>query len=488
MTQTGRVYPYKTQPRPHQRAGLKALAHGAHALLWKPGRGKTKAVIDYLGLREMHSGPQRVVVVCPSIAASSWLEEMQLHAPYPWRSKDLTTGTILDRGTWLHEHRKDVFDGVDLVFVNYEALGSGAAAKRPDGKPYAKRKLRDVLREALTVWKPDVVVLDEMHKVKSHTSKVNGVLVTLRQRTGARFIGLTGTPQPHGAPDIFGQWKVLNPDLFGTHFQGFCTQHVRFGGFAGKEILGLRNPEAFRRLLHSDAHVLEKEDDIELPPLIHRDIKVPLSPAEQKAYATVKKHLMLELADSTLTLQNQLAKLAKLRQISGGWAYDEDHEPHEVGRTKLDTLQEILDECGEEQVVIFCEFRHDVARVSKMLPKAAVITGATKKEDRPTILQDFEAGRYQYLVAQSSTIGIAVNNLKVAQFCVFLSLPFRSDVYEQALGRLHRDGQVGTVVAFHILTTPEDEKILRALRTRRRMEDLLLDIKSEYVESRKETS
>src|SRR5512143_2278243 len=78
-------YVFKTTPYKHQVRALKrALKHGSLGVLWEPGTGKSKFVVDWTAALTLTEGPQRVLIICPLSVVGVWEDEYEAHCPFPY--------------------------------------------------------------------------------------------------------------------------------------------------------------------------------------------------------------------------------------------------------------------------------------------------------------------------------------------------------------------------------------------------------------------
>jgi SNF2 family DNA or RNA helicase len=150
----------------------------------------------------------------------------------------------------------------------------------------------------------DVMVLDEIHKIKSPSSKVslffrNKVAPKCKER-----IGLTGSlikkrPGDAWAPVKFVTGSEVFPGPYvgsvDTYAQSFCGRYAIPHPYIRGAVAGWQNLEDFAKRLAICAYVVDLEDCMDLPPQIHTWRKVDLSTKSRKVYDDVTKNLYAEL-------------------------------------------------------------------------------------------------------------------------------------------------------------------------------------------------
>lgn len=517
----------------HQKIGLNRLIKqkGVGALLFDPGLGKTATTIDYLSVLALKSSePVKVLVICPLVAVDTWVKQMRTYLPdeiefwaeavggslveraeliaarggHPMRplknepprgSRGNTPQALYWNRSILTDARpeRDPRDGprlegrpsVTMLVINYDTFS------RRD--TVGSRTLADVMLEALKRFGPDVMVVDELHKIKSATSNVSRLLGRIAQHVPRR-VGLTGTVMPTGPMDVFGQWRFIDAHAFGTTtadgkrkpstYGTFKWKFAQMGGWMGKEIVGYRNLDEMQTIMGEKAVVAHKEDALDLPPWTDVEIPVRLTAQESKAYADMKKDLATDLSMNVhATATSRLTSMMRLRQITSGHLPDDEKNLHVIGKSKVNTISSLVHDTleGEKRIVIFALFTPEIEMLRSALEKKGtvvqVISGGTPYEERMAMRVRFgsdDPARI-VLVAQIKTMSLAVNELVTANHAIFGSMSQQRDDYVQARDRLNRIGQTRPVTFWHMVAPGTvDEVILRAHRDRSNLEKAML--------------
>jgi SNF2 family DNA or RNA helicase len=498
-------------PRPfaHQREGLKALManHGRYALLWEPGAGKTRPVIDYAGcLATAGQREIRVLVVCPKAVQDSWVTQATAYlGPQIGLRAVVLQGSIAEKckalptvSTAALSKLSEVFAArriegpakVVIAVLNLEAL----SRSRHAAKGYRSKTNADLFAKAVEQYEPDLLVVDESHRIKSPTSNVSKML---RKLSGlvSRCVLLTGTPMPHGPLDVWAQWQLIDPDAFSTAgrrwtYSVFRERYAKLGGYYGKQVVGFQNLEDLQDRMARRSMALSKADCLDLPPTMTIEHPVHLSAAEMNAYNAMKRDLLVQLGTLTTTsASNRLTQLLRLRQITCGFLKDDQTGAvQHIGTSRQDLAVSLLEDlmASERRVVVFAWSREEVdslvARLVREAPYGAAafgITGDTPDARRIELRRRFgdeRSDERMILVCQIRTVSLGINELVTASHALFLSLSQQRDDLVQAYGRLDRQGQKKPVT-FHHLMAPNtvDELVLRAHQQRTNLEAALLD-------------
>ena len=132
--------------------------------------------------------------------------------------------------------------------------------------------------------------------------------------------------------------------------------------------------------------------------------------------------------------------------------------------------------------MFWCEYPRDVVQV--VGPDAATYLQSQLSQDlRPLqvgestwsfVLQP--TGKVEVLLAHPASAGHGLNLQHGGCRMIWMSLPWSLELYEQAIGRLHRSGQAHDVWCYVLQTKGTvDEKILAALRDKRSLSDIALE-------------
>lgn len=533
----------------HQKRGLAKLIEckGVGALLMEPGTGKTAVTLDYCSLLALASPRReaRVLVIGPLAAVDQWA----LQAP-KWVSPQVNVwaealgGSVMQRVEALrsrggarvtrvtggpgraasasprgvHANRAWALaarrDGVDLP--REEAVAGGPDVLG-DGKPrlvieainldtlsqrrqVGSKTMADVVLGAVTDFDPDLVVIDEMHKIKSISSNASRLAGRIGNRVERR-IGLTGTVIPHSPLDVYAQWRFIDPKAFGrvqpdgtrrtATFAHFKEDYAQMGGYMGREVIGFKNLDRLEEIMAERSAVAIKDECLDLPEAVDTVLPVTLSAKESKAYEEMRTQLQVQFreeddasAAGEATAMNRLSRLIRLRQITAGHLPDDEGQVREIGRSKAKTIASLIHDTleDEKRVVVFGTFTRELQALEEEITDKRTtvlrIDGSTKPEDRLAIRQRFGSDDPARLVivAQIKTLSVAVNELVTASHAVFASLPWQRDDIVQARDRLNRLGQKRSTTFWYALAPDTvDDVVFRAYQDRTDLEKSLMN-------------
>lgn len=301
--------------------------------------------------------------------------------------------------------------------------------------------------------------VDESSTMKSAKSKFGKAAVEFAS-TVKRWYLLSGTPAPNGEYEYFRQLQSV--DYYGVHqsfarFKDHFFDNVSYNKQYEKLQLKFDKKVEMNNLLRSCSLYVDKEDVLETP---GRDfITVPLQlPDELKEkYKELKKELSLELSESVIiTAASTAASLNKLNQVTSGFLIDSEAMKHNkmakanpglhlelketthlLSNYRFKKLIEMLDDIGDEQVLIWCHYRKEFEIIKEMLgDKCECIYGATSLTEKNEYIKAFKSGKIQYLIANpaSADKGLTLTNAHIA---IYFSLGYSYELWKQSIERIY---------------------------------------------------
>lgn len=332
------------------------------------------------------------------------------------------------------------------------------------------------------------LVVDESTKFKSWKAQRTKLLKSRLGDFDRRWI-LTGTPAPNGIVDLFSQFYLVDGGLrlgrFITHFRSKYMLQVerkyenRETGKEYKIIEWIPKIDALENIEAKIRDVtlrLAAEDYIKLPPLIHNRIEIELPKPARLQYDELEKEFMLELEKGTIVAFHGGALGMKLRQVTNGFAYDEDRTAHPIHTAKLDALEELVGELNGKPLMVVVAFLPEVEAIRSALGKDTPYLGggiSTKKAQQ--IADEWNAGKLQHLIVHPASMSHGLN-LQGGNHICWYGLTWNYEEYEQTIARLWRQGQKKQVMVHSIIAkATKDVDVERALRNKRNLLTELLE-------------
>lgn len=321
-------------------------------------------------------------------------------------------------------------------------------------------------------WPFDMVVLDELSSFKNHDAKRTKALNWIRPHI-KRIVGLTGTPAPNGLLDLWSQVNLLDQgqrlERRITHFrEKYFEKNYNGHGYTAKP----GADEVIQQRIGDICISMKAEDYLELPDCIMNVIPIMLDDKAKKQYKQMERELLLELEGVEITATSAAVLTGKLLQMCNGAMYDADRNVHEIHDCKIEAFMELVEQLNGSPAIVFYSYQHDLARIHKAIAKS----GLRVRELRtPQDQLDWNAGLIDILLAHPASAAYGLNLQDGGNHVVWFGLNWSLELYQQANGRLHRQGQKQKVILHHLVVQGgADEMVMAALEAKATTQDKLL--------------
>lgn len=467
----------------HQQKGVDlAKKMGSMALFYECGTGKTlTGLAIFSEVRKSHPDVRMLVVVSPkTLIDTAWIKDIDAFTDFSYAS---------------FKTMKQYKDLPDIVLINYELL-----------------KTRFAVVEKMVKSSKFICFCDESSKMKDFKSLNYKYLSKLRDLFMYRYVA-SGTPNPNSDTELWTQINFVNKEVLPKSFYQFRNQFFYLAkDYKGRELVAdpaaMRNPIIARGIMQQGykyrilpekkkelyatiapyCHWVEKSDALDLPERTWIFRTFDLSKEEYEKYKSFKRQMVLEIENEKnsenpkyMVVENAMTKLAKLRQLSSGFAYYEDFEGRKVykfGKSRVNALRDLLEDIGPRQVIIWAYIQQEVDDIAELLSSMgasyAVIDGRVK--DKTTPVKDFFDKKIQYVVANPRCVahGITWTNCDIA---VYYSLDFSYEIYSQSNDRIHRAGQKNKCTYIHLFANnTENEYVYKCLREKKSSLEIMAGI------------
>ena len=462
-------YNYKLKPFDHQR---KALEEGWHrqefGLFMEMGTGKSKVLIDNLGLLFLNGQINFALVLAPKGVYRNWVaKEIPEHM-----SNDIPHRVI----RWVaspnkrqqEEMRsvKDQFAGLTIFVMNVESFSTKKGQTAGEWM-------------ARTFGNNGLIAIDESTTIKNHKAKRTKSLLKIASQFKYRRL-LTGSPITKSPLDIFSQTEFLRPGLMGHEsfytFQGryAVLQRRSMGAKSFQQIVGYKNLDELTDKIDTFSYRVLKKDCLDLPEKIYTARYVTLTDEQFRMYSLLQQQAMLLFEDGEIvSAPAVITQMLRIQQVLSGHLKTDDGEMKYFPSRRMDALKEILEE-HDGKVIIWSRFRYDIIQITKMLNKefgegsAAAYYGDTTDDERQSIVQQFQSpgSRLRFFVGNPATAGYGLT-LTEADLVIYYANDFNLETRIQSEDRAHRIGQKNNVTYIDLISEGTiDEKIVEALRNK----------------------
>lgn len=193
-----------------------------------------------------------------------------------------------------------------------------------------------------------------------------------------------------------------------------------------------------------------KEDILKGVPKTYKTYNLELTAEQKKLYMSLQN---IHCTDH-ITVDNGLKLYLRFQDVCNGYEpvehieYNEntDEEEHDVElvplkvNPKLDLLEELVEEIGEEQVVIWCSRTKLLYDAKERLDKLGYTCGVYdgKNKNREKDYDDFRYNKKQILFLNQSSGAYGLDRLKDCNYAIYLCNDYSVEKREQSEDRIHR--------------------------------------------------
>ncbi len=402
--------------RPHQEKDLEKI-QGQHFVLNanRPGYGKTIEALVWA--KNLVGERGRVLVVCPK------------SIKYQWQAACKQFGIFedIEVDAWGE-------GGARSLITNYEQLYDSRRIAQVRGVPW------------------NVVILDEIHKIRNpdlKTKKTGKPTITGIMKTiPAQYkMGLTGSPVYNRPDDIWSIGRWINPWYFGGSYWNFVNVFCEIKeDFWGRKPVGLsKDPMAVQLLQQAlDCFMIRNPEVLE--GLSVNTVPLVMYHRQEAMYGKIKRLLIEELDQESIKLTSALGQLTKLQQMTS----NPELLVGSGGNPKFDWIMDFLENNPEEKIVVFSKFKETIKALDKFLDAKVVCAriygeiGALQRQfEKDFFIQNKEC---RAILGTIGALGEGIDGLqKVCTQAIFIDRAWTWEANNQAMRRLHREGQKGFV-------------------------------------------
>ena len=432
--------------------------------------GKTPTLLNEFELLRRDYDFRRAIILSPNAFKRTWVSEAEAF------------GSSLD-AEFYDGNRNQLkrliarTKGQFILSINYEALRS-----------------EDVLRmlEDLCDDKT-LIAADESITIKGHGTRITTAALDLAGKCRARR-PMTGKPITQGPHDAYTQLRFA-AQLQGEFYTNFKAYYCKMGGFQGKTVVGVKNPEELSAIIQSSAFVARKAGPrgwLATPGVEYGERFLDMLPEQRALYDRMETEFLVELENGTIVTADQIVtKLIKLQQITSGFIYDETRGVHWVVPTEKNplilALKTMLEEEVEGKLLIVAHYQPTMDLLEKALGEAgyepAVIRGQEWHRKQGRGIEEEKARfnndpRCRVLIGQEISLryGHTLMGDK-ANPClteVFVENNYSLNDRSQCEQRPQGAGQQGVLSILDLFASQQSLKIVRALQAKEDVAALLM--------------
>ena len=267
---------------------------------------------------------------------------------------------------------------------------------------------------------------------------------------------------------MFGQCKIIDQSLLGRSKGAFMQQYF-FQYVRGNYTEWQAMPNALDTVMQKikpATYVLEPgvyKD--KLPPLHTVPVELTM---DMNDYDKMKREFVLQFDTEEVVAQNAAVVTQKLQQLASGFVYSESGGDRWLSPHKIDAVEDIIRENQRAPTIVWYQYIAERDVLKAKFPNAVDVRDAGA-------IDAWNAGRVGVLLAHPASAGHGLNLQHGGCHMIWLTLPWSLELYEQAVGRLHRSGQAHDVWCYVLQTKGTiDSKIWTALHDKRSLADIAL--------------
>lgn len=406
-----------------------------------PGAGKTAMMYGtfaYLSSSQVNE-VDKLLVVSPLNAFAAWRTEFQevfgskRELYYlNMRDKKYSNNPGAIKHDWVE---------ADVININYESLQN-------------KLNIINDLLDAKTM-----LVFDEVHRVKGVGGQRAKAALSLSQAPHYRYV-LTGTPIPNGFRDIYNFLHLMYPDEYSSFFAWDLTTLNNID----PEDVNKKLSPFFWRTNKQDLHVPKPDPDIikEVKPSKNQQllsqaiyenengtlatfIRLLQASTNPELLATNINYKELGLVDADSGVWDKQGSTVEKENASSGEAYKKfnltkvEAPKFEMG---IDLIEKLVSQ--GKKVLVWGMFVGTMQKITDTLNgmgiKTTLVYGATPKQDREGIINNFRTGDAQVLVSNPNTLGESISLHQTVHDAVYFEYNFNLTFMLQSRDRINRLG------------------------------------------------
>lgn len=460
------------------------------------GFGKTGATLSAVKELLLEGEVTKVLIVAPlRVASDTWPDEILewehlCDIPFTLIRAEDDDPEIISAGKAAYDRLQGLIGGVSKEASRERgyAITDAKAAKRAR-LAMENTPIHIINREAIPwlvrffgkKWPYDMLVYDEASRLKEGRMRTEGgkkyaekkgprplsefgSLVKVRHHI-KRVVELSGTPSPNGEIDLWGPIYMIDRGVrLGQTKTAFKRRWFDENPYT-YEIKA--RPGAIKDITDRIKDVMFSldEDTLDLPPVMFNNIMVKLEPEHLRQYRQFEADLVSEAYDVEAVSKGVLSN--KLLQFANGSMYRQKdraspRETVHIHDKKLEALESIIEEEGNNPILVAYSFKFDLDRIRKRFKHAVVF------DEEPDFVKKWNAGKIKLGLAHPASIGHGLNLQYGGHIAVWYGLTWSLELYLQFNKRLPRPGQKSKFVTIHHILAQgtNDQRQLTSLGTK----------------------
>lgn len=431
-------------PKPHQKKIIEFIDTNPKAfIIVDMGLGKTAATLQALERLYDAFMVSKVLIVAPlRVCSHVWTQEIK-----KWGfsfSYSMVLGSAQKR-------KQAIAQEAQLYIINRENIAWLVSSVKK------------------SAWKWDTLIIDESSSFKSQRSKRFKALKRTIKAFN-RVVLLTGTPTSNGLLEIWPQMYFLDSgESLETSFTRFRNKYFVPDYMGYNWTVTPSGERKIHEAVKKYSLTLKAKDYLNLPPRQDINVYIDMPKDLREEYRELKKEYILDLKGQSITAANAAVLSNKLQQFCQGYLYNEALEAVFIHNLKLEALKELLEQIGNNNVIIAYNYVFSRELLLNSLPGSVDIS-------KDGAIEAWDQGRIKIMLAHPKSAGHGLNLQHGGNHIIWYGLTWSLELWQQFNARLEREGQTKKVIIHRIIITGTvEEKIIEALDNKKSIQDALID-------------
>lgn len=216
-----------------------------------------------------------------------------------------------------------------------------------------------------------------------------------------------------------------------------------------EEYTPFKNMEELWNRIGDTCVKVDRKTSTDLPPKIYKSYNVDLTKEQLNLYLQLQN----QHCTDKVVVDNGLKLYLRFQDVCNGYEPIETYEMNANGQRKvelvplkenpkLDMLEEVIDEIGNKQIVIWCsrtKLLYDAEKRMRDLGyTTAIYDGKINKEEREQGYNSFTEGKMQLIFINQASGAFGLDGLKEADYAIYLCNSYSVEQRLQSENRIYR--------------------------------------------------
>lgn len=248
-----------------------------------------------------------------------------------------------------------------------------------------------------------------------------------------------------------------------------------------------KNMEELWQRIGDTCMKVDRKTSTDLPPKVYKTYDITLTKEQMKLYLQLQN----QYCTDNIVVDNGLKLYLRFQDVCNGYEpIDHGDTIDENGKVrhnielkpladnpKLDMLEEVIDDIGDKQVVVWCsrtKLLYDAeAHMKELGYTTAIYDGKIDKKLREEGYQSFSEGKTQLIFVNQASGAYGLDGLKEADYAVYLCNSYSVEQRAQSENRIYRGEITSSKYIIDIICKGTcEEKITEALKQGKELLDM----------------